>query len=155
MRLFKSVLSMSTLFLVSCSSFESLDVISINFKAEEDYMRNFYDDTQKNEFMIFESKESIINYFNNGNYDKNSLSLSEINNVFNDDLFHENYITLLNLVIGTSSTVKTEQDNNLIIYHIFETNIATDGLKFTTIINPVKKNYNKVDEFKYIIKHEN
>ncbi len=138
----------------SCSNFQSLDVISVNIKANENYVREFYDDLQKNEFMIFESKESIINYFNSGNYDANSLSLSDIHTIFNDDLFRENYITLLNLVISTSSTVKTEQDNNLIIYHIYGSNIATDGFVFTTIINPVKKINNTINEFKYVVYHE-
>lgn len=155
MKSFKSVFLLSTLLLTSCTNFNCLDIISINLRPNENYIREFYDDSQKKEFMIFESKESIINYFSNGNYDTNSLSLSEIHDVFNDDLFRENYVALLNLVIGTSSTAKTEQDNNLIIYHIYEPDIATDGLSFTTIINPVKKNNNRVEEFKYIIQHEN
>ncbi len=155
MRLFKSLFLLSTLLLTNCSNFKRLDVISINIKANENYTRGFYDDLQKNEFMMFENKESIINYFRNGNYDTNSLSLSEIHDAFNDNLFHENYVALLNIVIGTSSTVKTEQDNNLIIYHIYDFNISTDGLVFTTLINPIKKNNNAVNEFKYIIKYEN
>lgn len=155
MKSFKSVFLLSTLLLTSCSNFNCLDIISINLRPNENYIREFYDDSQKREFMIFESKESIISYFSNGNYDTSSLSLSEIHDVFNDDLFRENYVALLNLVIGTSSIVKTEQANSLIIYHIYEPNIATDGLVFTTIINPVRKNNNRVEEFKYIIKHEN
>ena len=150
MKLFKSSLLLSSLLLISCSNFEHyLDVVSIDIKVNESFYSQIYPHRDKNEFNVFDSKESIIAHFNNGNYVLDDLATQEIDNTFTDDLFEKYYVVLLHTTIGTSESIKAAQKDNLIIYHIYVPSTMLDAFTFITLLNLFNKDNYKVNEIKY------
>lgn len=72
-------------------------------------------------------------------------------NILDDSFYEEYYITMLNIVLGTSDELIVEQKNSNMIYHKIQSQIATDGLMLITIFHQVQKMNFNIKSFDYTI----
>lgn len=149
MRLSKMFIFLPILLLMGCSNSNVLDTLSISVETKETYTIDFYNDITKKEFFLFDSKVSLFEHLNNGNYYVDDLLIKEINNIISDDYFDNNYLSLLNITIGSGTTINVHQKDNLIIYDFYTDKATTDGILFKSIFNSVKKNGLSINEFSF------
>lgn len=137
--------------LVSCSGFTPLQTITLDVRPSESYAKQFYD-SSKEEFLVFDNNSSFLQYFESENYLIGNDFYAQQKNILTNQFYEEFYLTMLNVVVGTSDEITVEQKNNQIIYHKSCPEIATDGLILKTIFNKVQKMDFKIEDFNFEIK---
>lgn len=137
--------------LVSCSRYRNLKAINFDIHPSQSYAKDFYDSNKK-EFLVFDNNSSFLEYFESNNYIIGNDFCEQQKNILTDKFYEEFYITMLNIVIGTSEEIIVEQKNNLIVYHIDSPKTATDGLVLKTVFNKVSKMDYKIGDFSFEVK---
>lgn len=156
MWLFKIIVLFSMALLAGCSNYNEnvLDILTIDVKAKDTYKIDFYNDITKKEFFLFDSKISLFEHLNNGNYYINESLTEDINSLISGDHFDDYYLALLNVTIGSGSTISVYQNENLIIYDLNTDKVITDGIIFKSIFNFVKKNGFNINDFSFNITND-
>lgn len=153
---FSSMMLLTGILLTGCltNNKKILDSLPIYVEPKETYTIDFYNNPTKRDFFLFDSKISLFNHLNNGNYNVNDLLIEDINSLISDDYFNDYYLALLNTTVGTGSTIIASQKDNLIIYGLHTDSVTTDGIIFKSLFNSVKKSNFNINDFSFDINND-
>lgn len=132
------------------SSFIPADRLYFSILPTESHAHKLYE-SNKEEFLIFDNNSSLLEYLEGGDYIIGEDFYKQYPNILDDSFYEEYYITMLNIVLGTSDELIVEQKNSNMIYHKIQPQIATDGLMLITIFHQVQKMNFNIKSFDYTI----